>query len=233
MKNSSRLLAEIERNRSRSSTGWFSFSASSSTRRLKCSQESSRLMNRSGLAAKSGRGTGDGCWRQSPAGLPQPWIPPVRQGFATVCHDAQGAMTETNETVCRFGDMMPPDRGAASSGIGTGGVASRKMVSECAQRNGAGLDVGRGWARLFRNDRRGDLPGPGLAGRCVDLCRIAALSGGLRRRGDLRRNPAVGQPRDPHRRLRLGLAALAAVRRQYARPPRRAPREPSQPSPTG
>ena len=53
MKNSSRLLAEIERNRTFSNSGCWGFSASSSTRRLKCSQDSSRLMNRSGLAARS------------------------------------------------------------------------------------------------------------------------------------------------------------------------------------
>src|SRR3954451_12375136 len=51
MKNSSRLLAEIDRNRTLSSTGWPGLTDSSSTRRLKCSQDSSRLMKRSGLAA--------------------------------------------------------------------------------------------------------------------------------------------------------------------------------------
>src|SRR5204863_10101889 len=51
MKNSSRLLAEIDRNRTRSSAGWPVLTESSSTRRLKCSQESSRLMKRSGLWA--------------------------------------------------------------------------------------------------------------------------------------------------------------------------------------
>ena len=54
MKNSSRLLAEIDRNRTRSSTGWPGLTDSSSTRRLKCSQDSSRLMNRSGLVASGG-----------------------------------------------------------------------------------------------------------------------------------------------------------------------------------
>ena len=47
MKNSSRLLAEIDRNRSRSSSGWFGLAASSSTRRLNSSHDSSRLMKRS------------------------------------------------------------------------------------------------------------------------------------------------------------------------------------------
>ena len=51
MKNSSRLLAEIDRNRTRSSAGWPGLTDSSNTRRLKCSQESSRLMKRSGLRA--------------------------------------------------------------------------------------------------------------------------------------------------------------------------------------
>ena len=54
MKNSSRLLAEIERKRTFSNSGCWGFSASSSTRRLKCSQDSSRLINRSGLRARSG-----------------------------------------------------------------------------------------------------------------------------------------------------------------------------------
>ncbi len=49
MKNSSRLFAEIDRKRSRSSSGWLGFSASSSTRRLKPSQDSSRLTKRSEL----------------------------------------------------------------------------------------------------------------------------------------------------------------------------------------
>src|SRR5262245_34451903 len=53
MKNSSRLLAQIDRKRTRSRSGWFWFSASSSTRRLNCSHDSSRLMNRSGLLAIS------------------------------------------------------------------------------------------------------------------------------------------------------------------------------------
>ena len=48
MKNSSRLLAEMETKRTRSSSGCDSFDASSSTRRLNSSQESSRLMNRFG-----------------------------------------------------------------------------------------------------------------------------------------------------------------------------------------
>ncbi len=56
MKNSSRLLAEIDRKRTRSSTGWPVLTDSSSTRRLKCSQESSRLMKRSGLVAIAGTG---------------------------------------------------------------------------------------------------------------------------------------------------------------------------------
>ncbi len=54
MKNSSRLLAEIDRNRTRSSAGWPGLTDSSSTRRLKCSHESSRLMKRSGLLLIAG-----------------------------------------------------------------------------------------------------------------------------------------------------------------------------------
>ncbi len=46
MKNSSRLLAEIETKRSRSSSGWLVFPASSSTRMLNCSQLTSRLTKR-------------------------------------------------------------------------------------------------------------------------------------------------------------------------------------------
>ena len=48
MKNSSRLFAEIDRKRSCSSSGWLRLDASSSTRRLNCSQDSSRLMKRCG-----------------------------------------------------------------------------------------------------------------------------------------------------------------------------------------
>jgi hypothetical protein len=44
-------LAEMDKNRTRSSAGWPELTDSSSTRRLKCSHESSRLMNRSGLWA--------------------------------------------------------------------------------------------------------------------------------------------------------------------------------------
>ena len=63
-KNSSRLAAEMETKRRRSSSGWWVFSASSTTRVLKSSQESSRLMNRSGESAailpegSAGAGTG-------------------------------------------------------------------------------------------------------------------------------------------------------------------------------
>jgi hypothetical protein len=53
MKNSSRLAAEIDRNRIRSSSGWLTLSVSSSTRRLNWSQENSRLTNRSGLVVRS------------------------------------------------------------------------------------------------------------------------------------------------------------------------------------
>ena len=53
MKNSSRLFAEIDRNRSRSSSGCSRLADSSRTRRLKLSQDSSRLMNRSGLEASA------------------------------------------------------------------------------------------------------------------------------------------------------------------------------------
>ena len=49
MKNSSRLLAEIETNRMRSSSGWLGLPASSSTRMLNCSQLTSRLTKRAGL----------------------------------------------------------------------------------------------------------------------------------------------------------------------------------------
>ncbi|MCY1233783.1 hypothetical protein D9M72_463400 [compost metagenome] len=53
MKNSSRLAAEIDRKRIRSSSGCAVFSVSSSTRRLNCSQENSRLMKRRGLVSRS------------------------------------------------------------------------------------------------------------------------------------------------------------------------------------
>src|ERR1700735_1326763 len=46
MYNSSRLLAEIDRKRSRSNSGWHGLSASSSTRSLKASHDSSRLIKR-------------------------------------------------------------------------------------------------------------------------------------------------------------------------------------------
>ena len=54
MKNSSRLLAEIDRNRSRSSSGWLGLAASSKTRRLNSSHDNSRLMNRSGDDSNGG-----------------------------------------------------------------------------------------------------------------------------------------------------------------------------------
>jgi hypothetical protein len=53
MKNSSRLFAEIETNRSRSSSGWFGLAASSNTRSLKASQEISRLKKRDGEIIRS------------------------------------------------------------------------------------------------------------------------------------------------------------------------------------
>ncbi len=60
MKNSSRLLAEIDRKRSRSSSGWFGFADSSRTRRLNSSHDNSRLMKRSGESVKAGFGFGSG-----------------------------------------------------------------------------------------------------------------------------------------------------------------------------
>jgi len=48
MKNSSRFESEIDRKRSRSSNGWFGLAASSSTRMLKASHDSSRFTNRCG-----------------------------------------------------------------------------------------------------------------------------------------------------------------------------------------
>ncbi len=53
MKNSSRLLAEIETKRTRSSSGWLALAASSSTRRLNSSQDNSRLMNLLGEARRA------------------------------------------------------------------------------------------------------------------------------------------------------------------------------------
>ena len=44
-------MAEIDRKRTRSSSGWWRFCDSSRTRRLNCSQENSRLTKRSGLPA--------------------------------------------------------------------------------------------------------------------------------------------------------------------------------------
>ena len=56
MKNSSRLLPDIDRKRRRSSSGWLGLRASSSTRMLKYSQDSSRLMKRFGsLSIPAGR----------------------------------------------------------------------------------------------------------------------------------------------------------------------------------
>src|ERR1700690_4563332 len=54
MKNSSRLVAEIERNRSRSRSGWLAFADSSNTLRLNSSHDSSRLINRSGEDERGG-----------------------------------------------------------------------------------------------------------------------------------------------------------------------------------
>src|ERR1700681_4245295 len=66
MKNSSRLAAEIERNLIRSSSGWPRLADSSNTRRLKFSQDSSRLMKRSGLDAKSDTRAGSSGRRDEP-----------------------------------------------------------------------------------------------------------------------------------------------------------------------
>ena len=85
MKNSSRLFAEMDRKRSRSRTGWFSFSASSSTRRLKCSQESSRLMNRSGLAERSCSGTTGATGTPLGASLDRFFL--QNKSFAAISHE--------------------------------------------------------------------------------------------------------------------------------------------------
>ena len=66
MKNSSRLAAEIERNFNRSNSGWPRLADSSNTRRLKFSQDSSRLMKRSGLDARSDARAGSSGRREEP-----------------------------------------------------------------------------------------------------------------------------------------------------------------------
>ena len=57
----------METKRSRSSSGWRAFCASSTTRWLKSSQDSSRLMKRSGLSAAIApameAGSGGAAWR--------------------------------------------------------------------------------------------------------------------------------------------------------------------------
>ena len=88
MKNSSRLLAEIDRKRSRSSSGWRGFSASSSTRSLKASQDSSRLKKRSGELAS-------GCGRRGSRGFrARLWPPPgtrcSRRAGVGVDHGSSG-----------------------------------------------------------------------------------------------------------------------------------------------
>ena len=60
MKNSSRLLAKIAAKRTRSSSGWRSSSASSRTRWLKRSQDSSRSRKRSSYAATAARAASSG-----------------------------------------------------------------------------------------------------------------------------------------------------------------------------
>ena len=111
--------------------------------------------------------------------------------------------------------MMPPEQGAASSRPGS--MPAQTLPAWFRFR-------GTGWrtrtqgtaARLSRYDRRGGMPRAGLAGRRADLCGAAALSVGVRRRDRDGRDPALGQSRDPHRRLRLGGAAGAPFRRQHA-----------------
>ena len=76
MKNSSRLLAEIARNLSRSSSGLRRLADSSSTRRLKFNQDNSRLMKRSGLAKSVRAGLTRRLVGQALLGAPQ------RSGFS-------------------------------------------------------------------------------------------------------------------------------------------------------
>src|SRR5208283_4178210 len=59
MKNSSRLLAEIAKNLTRSRSGWASFDASSRTRRLKASHDNSRLTKRAGSSRRVDESAGD------------------------------------------------------------------------------------------------------------------------------------------------------------------------------
>src|SRR6185436_12188947 len=74
----------MDRNRRRSSTGWRMFCASSSTRRLKASQDNSRLMKRpgesagiAGIRTGAARAVSPACWGAS-LGEPVGWPPTSR-----------------------------------------------------------------------------------------------------------------------------------------------------------
>ena len=72
----------MERKRRRSSSGWCSFSASSRTRKLKASQDSSRLMYRSRNAFGA---CGAGAGIRAAAALPAGAVTGLAAGMASEC----------------------------------------------------------------------------------------------------------------------------------------------------
>src|SRR5690242_1165230 len=89
MKNSSRLLAEIERNRTRSSSGCLGLQASSRTRRLNASQLSSRLKYR---ASGCGVTSGGAAWPGTSVTL---LISSLRRAFVLELESTSCRQTET------------------------------------------------------------------------------------------------------------------------------------------
>src|ERR1700727_2341562 len=143
MKNSSRLLAEIDRNRTRSRAGWPGLTDSSSTRRLKCSQESSRLMKRSGLLLIAG-------------GLPAPvsfsgftmaWVDSMK--LQSISSQAARDSTDRGISRRRFNDIDVRLESPVKVGEARSGAAANHL---CPDAPGAGppLPQGFGVKKLAR-----------------------------------------------------------------------------------
>src|SRR3954469_3336021 len=94
--------------------------------------------------------------------------------FAAICHGINvGVINRTNRTVCRFGDMMPPVWGAASSRP-RGPRPPNGAYGRGSGSPGQKARVGRASEGLSRYRRRGRMPGAGVARRRADLRRAAA-----------------------------------------------------------
>ncbi|MNI29641.1 hypothetical protein D3C73_834620 [compost metagenome] len=148
MKNSSRLLAEMDRKRTRSSSGWLSFAASSSTRPLKASHDSSRLMKRSGEAISASDSSSCGAREE---GTSSPVVSTAIGAISVMTPLSRGPVTAATAIVSRWGEfgtpriipLIPADAGLQCFGCKLArGLASRLLAVRLRLLPSAGMSGG-------------------------------------------------------------------------------------------